>query len=88
MYAVTNYIWSIVWFCLALGVVSDARAVVAGKYWRYALSLAFVAFGFSDIIEAKTGAWWQPTWLLFFKIFCIVSIVIILYKLRDDSKVE
>ena len=39
------------------------------------LSLAFFLFGVSDLIEAHTGAWWTPIWLLFLKGGCIVAFV-------------
>ncbi|HEX8463663.1 MAG TPA: hypothetical protein VF627_03510 [Abditibacterium sp.] len=39
------------------------------------LALAFLAFGFSDFIEARTGAWWRPLWLLGLKGGCIAVFV-------------
>jgi hypothetical protein len=33
---------------------------------------AFLVFGISDAIEAQTGAWWRPTWLLLLKGACLL----------------
>lgn len=34
-------------------------------------SLAFLAFGVSDLIELKTGARWKPLWLFLLKAGCV-----------------
>lgn len=41
-----------------------------------ALAATFFVFGISDVIEARTGAWWRPSWLLFLKGACIISIIV------------
>ncbi len=33
--------------------------------------LVFLAFGASDLVEIRTGAWWKPWWLLTWKAACI-----------------
>ncbi|MFO1482813.1 MAG: hypothetical protein U1F71_05540 [Verrucomicrobiaceae bacterium] len=43
-----------------------------GRPWRWLLPLAFAVFGVSDLIEAKTGAWWIPWWLLVMKAACVL----------------
>jgi hypothetical protein len=32
-------------------------------------------FGFSDLIEIYTGAWWRPLWLLVIKAVCVLSLL-------------
>ncbi len=44
------------------------RRVFAG------LSIAFLAFGASDVVEAHTGTWWRPVWLLVWKGMCLTAI--------------
>src|SRR3954471_10931337 len=34
-------------------------------------ALTFAIFGVSDIVEARTGAWWTPWWLLVWKGVCL-----------------
>ena len=47
--------------------VTDAH-VVLGRI----AAVAFFGFGISDLIEAQTGAWWEPIWLFFFKAACVL----------------
>lgn len=43
---------------------------------RAAFVLSFLAFGLSDVIETRTGAWWKPPGLLVFKGLCLVSLAV------------
>lgn len=77
--AVFNYIESGLWFAIAVGVILKAwhlgwHSPYLGLSLRTAVT--FVAFGVSDLIEAQTGAWWQPFSLLVFKAGCIVLFVV------------
>jgi hypothetical protein len=40
-----------------------------------ALAAAFLAFSVSDVIEAETGAWWDPPSLLVLKAACVAAMV-------------
>ena len=42
---------------------------------RILLSVSFLAFGISDLIEFSTGAWWRPPGLLVYKGLCLPGIV-------------
>lgn len=57
------------WFVIALILGVRLRA---GRPWRWLIPLAFVVFGASDLIEARTGAWWEPWWLLVLKAACVL----------------
>ena len=50
-----------------------------GRVRRRLLSAAvtFVAFGWSDVVEAHTGAWWRPWWLLVWKGLCVLALLIL-----------
>jgi hypothetical protein len=37
--------------------------------------LIAVLFGISDLVEARTGAWWRPWWLLLWKAVCVTGLV-------------
>ena len=41
------------------------------------MSLVFLLFACSEVIEMQTGARWKPLWLMFWKGGCIVSLIFI-----------
>ncbi|MBX3747043.1 MAG: hypothetical protein KF833_17180 [Verrucomicrobiae bacterium] len=67
-----NQIEAVLWFAFSAGFVIRAICTT-GDHRRLAviLALAFLVFGISDLIEAQTGAWWRPLWLLLLKSACI-----------------
>ncbi len=67
-----NRIEAVLWFLFGAGFLFRAFRT-AGGHRRLAvvLALAFLAFGISDLVEARTGAWWRPLWLLLLKAGCI-----------------
>jgi len=70
-----NYIESILWFSIALAILF--HLVKWGKSNCYftvqvVSIIGFFCFGVSDIIEASTGAWWRPLWLLGLKCSCVL----------------
>jgi len=68
-----NQIEAALWFVVtAVLLVKAAKAEAALRKIFFVLSGTFFVFGMSDIIEAQTGAWWRPLWLLFMKVGCIV----------------
>lgn len=73
LFRIANYMEAGLWFSLAAG-------VLAGGYRRWrtpsmVAGIALVAFGMSDIVEARTGAWWRPWWLLVWKSLCVLALV-------------
>lgn len=52
--------------------LAGVRASGRMKRRCYLLALVFLAFGASDIVEAETGTWWPPWWLLAWKAACLV----------------
>jgi hypothetical protein len=74
-----NYIESGLWFALSIALM--ARLFKEGSHSRFCKLLVlsastFFVFGLSDVIEANTGAWWRPWWLLLMKGLCVVSFVV------------
>jgi hypothetical protein len=68
-----NYIEAGFW--MAVGLILGVTAlVVRPPYRRLSLLAAvfLVLFGLSDVVEAQTGAWWRPFWLLLWKGACIL----------------
>lgn len=67
-HAVFNYGEAGLWFVIACVLMLRRHSV---KPWRWLLPCTFALFGVSDLIEAKTGAWWEPWWLLVMKAACV-----------------
>jgi len=71
-----NQLESLLWFSIALILIGQAffnKLVSPYKILMLQSAIAFVLFGISDLIEAKTGAWWKPWPLLVFKGCCLIS---------------
>jgi hypothetical protein len=50
-----------------------------------------VLFGGSDVVEAQTGAWWRPLWLLAWKGACLGGLAWCYWRyrqIREAQKVE
>ncbi len=47
--------------------------------------VVFFAFGLSDLVEIRTGAWWRPWWLLLWKTACVVAMVWLLWSTRKKG---
>jgi len=41
-----------------------------------AAAVLFMSFGCTDFFEAKTGSWWEPWWLLAWKAFCVLGLLL------------
>lgn len=55
---------------------------------RKLLSIAginFLIFGLTDVYEMRSGAWWDPVWLLVVKVFCI-SVFFTLYLIYRKQR--
>jgi len=51
-----------------------------------AIAAALLAFGLSDIVETRTGAWYRPWWLLVLKLACVMTIAGSLVALLRRSR--
>lgn len=74
-------------------------AAFVAIYWRHwrgltprlrdALVVFLIAFGISDLIEIRTGAWWMPVSLLVFKGVCLIGLIgcgaILLWRRRRHA---
>ncbi len=71
LHEVVNYIEAGLWGLIAVAFMvtgirrSDQRATCL------IAALVFLAFGLSDLVEVRTGAWWRPWWLLAWKALCL-----------------
>ncbi len=68
-----NLIEAGVWFVCALAVLVQAmRDTATLRKTLFTLAGSLALFGASDLVEARTGAWWRPWWLLVWKSACVI----------------
>ena len=67
-----NYVEAGLWIVLGIGAaVRSARYTGAVRRDLLILAIDLTAFGSSDVVESRTGAWWRPWWLLAWKAACV-----------------
>ena len=82
-HAVFNEAEALLWFVIALVLALRLRM---GRPWRWLLPLAFAVFGVSDLIEVRTGAWWDPWWLLVMKAACVLVFLLAFRERRRQER--
>lgn len=71
-----NFGEAVLWLVIAgIIAVRSRRADVVVRRLGVIAAAAFVAFGVADVVEAGTGAWWRPWWLLVWKAACVMVFV-------------
>ena len=86
-FEVGNYVEAGLWTFVALVCVVYAfrrTGLTRRRCWQAAF--VFFVFGCSDIVEAQTGAWWRPWWLLVWKVICVVALVALLVDYRQKRR--
>ena len=81
LFQLSNYVEAALWLLIAL--IFAIFAFIKRGPIRVDCTLAVIAFsffGWSDIIEAGTGAWWRPWWLLVWKGLCLAVIAMLLWR--------
>lgn len=67
-------------------IVVGAAFLVAGWRRRSGLGVVLLAgvtlvlFGFSDLVETQTGAWYKPWWLLLWKGACVITLAALAWR--------
>lgn len=79
-FVISNWIEAGLWFAIGLAFFVRAWTNPGIRRMTAPASLAFVAFGVSDIVETHTGAWWRPVWLLIWKATCVGVFACLLWK--------
>ena len=75
-HAIFNVAEAIFWLVLAVVVALRARSTAPPlRRIGYLVAAAFFAFAGTDLIEAKTGSWYCPLWLLGYNAACVALIV-------------
>ena len=67
------------WFVIAVIAVAIATRKPGPVRCRcLILAVTLAAFGVSDLVETRTGAWWRPWWLLAWKSLCVAVLLVLL----------
>lgn len=80
-FQVLNLVEAGLWIVLGLiAAWQAARRRSAIRRDLLLLAVALVAFGISDIVETRTGAWYRPWWLLLWKAACLAVMLALLVR--------
>lgn len=79
MNSVEAVIWVSIGFLLLVGLRKGV--VNSSKTDVVVLSILFVMFGGSDVVEVFSGAWWRPWWLLVWKTLNAIVLLLLAGKL-------
>ena len=72
LHSIGNLIEAGFWIALGVGFGVFAVMKKAAVRVRCAIAgVALVVFGFSDVVERHTGAWYRPWWLFAWKAGCV-----------------
>ncbi len=78
--SIGNVLEAGLWFLIGTALAVRAWRSQPARLAKWVLPGAFVLFGISDLIEAQTGAWWRPSWLLVLKLSCVMVFVAALWR--------
>jgi hypothetical protein len=75
-----NRIEAGLWIAIAAIMLLQSLRLPRVRALAIIASVAFAAFGLSDIVETHTGAWWYPWWLLAWKGVCVITFAVLLWR--------
>ncbi len=79
-FANAQYGEAALWWIIAVVFLLYAGRARGGARRRCLLAAAtFGVFGLTDVVEAHTGAWWRPWWLLLVKGGCLAAMMLLLF---------
>ena len=71
-----NQCEAVLWLVVALiFLLKSCRARPPLRRVFIILGATFFVFSMTDVIEAQTGAWWEPPWLIVLKAACVATLV-------------
>jgi hypothetical protein len=86
LHTIGNTLEAALWSLIALALFIAACKTRRSRKSLLIASLAFLLFGFSDLVEISTGAWWRPWWLLLWKAACLGTFLALWLNHRRTSK--
>jgi hypothetical protein len=87
MEAIFNCCEAALWFVIALVIAIRGRCQ-SPRVRRLALvaAVAFAVFGVSDLVEVRTGSYWEPKWLFVMKSACVTVLGLCLWRYQLAKK--
>jgi hypothetical protein len=86
-FQIANIIEGILWVSIGIVlVVLGLHRTLGAKRKYLVVAGVLICFGVSDFVEAHTGAWWKPWWLLLWKASSVVFIAAILMRALPKPK--
>jgi hypothetical protein len=79
-FADSNYFECGLWCAIGAGFLIRAALRRGRRAAVITAGVTFLLFGLSDFVEAHTGAWWRPWWLLVWKGLCLLVFLILLIR--------
>jgi hypothetical protein len=71
-----NFAEATLWIVISIVLfVKRLKSEPAEAKLQLIAAIAFLLFGFSDLVETQTGAWWRPWWLFVWKACCVIVLV-------------
>ena len=80
MFVVANQVESALWLTIAVVMIVRTLRRDHVRLECVVAAVAFTCFGVSDLVEATTGAWWRPWWLLVWKAACVATLLFLLNR--------
>ena len=89
LFRYSNYVEAVLWMTIGAYVIVRARQRGGGVgrvHW--VLAIALLVSGVSDLVEANTGAWWRPPWLLVWKGGCLLVFLGVFMRTRKTRDLQ
>jgi hypothetical protein len=75
-FRIINYAEAALWAAIgAAFAIQSFRRGGATRLTCLVAAIVLLAFGASDVVETRTGAWWHPWWLLAWKAACVLALL-------------
>lgn len=88
VHRVFNLVEGVLWVGIGIVLLWRSRSPQGVRFPIIVAGVTFILFGISDFIEIRTGSWFEPPWLLLWKVGCVVSLVSCLIWYLVDRRKE
>ena len=85
-FRIINYAEAGVWAAIGLGFAVQSFRRGAARLTCLITAVVLLAFGGSDVVETRTGAWWHPWWLLAWKAACVIALLLLVIRWWRTSR--